>query len=180
MFIRKQDARAILERHEKTVPAEIAGVLRKQRALFRGSASGKNSEQLSALEAELHEAGEQTLRSIGCMHDEPLNGRDRPRRDRLRPRVLQRQCRSESSGYRPATRGACPSQEKGADNCRVSMAIVVFYIPPTEASQQFHNLLILLPTIWKRRLKVRHLCADTINGQVSRIGMSRRRGALVT
>jgi len=27
LFIRKQDARAILERHEKTVPAEIAGVL---------------------------------------------------------------------------------------------------------------------------------------------------------
>jgi len=65
-----KDARAILERHENTVPTEIAGVLRKQRALFRGIASGLNSEQLSALETELHKTSEQTLRSIGRMHEE--------------------------------------------------------------------------------------------------------------
>jgi len=65
-----KDARAILERHEKTVPTEIAGVFRKQRALFRGITSGQNSEQLSALETELHRTNEQTLRSIGRMHEE--------------------------------------------------------------------------------------------------------------
>jgi hypothetical protein len=76
-----KDARAILERHEKTVPAEIAGVFRKQRALFRGIASLQNSEQLSALEIELHRTSEQTLRSIGRMHDESMDGRGRPRQE---------------------------------------------------------------------------------------------------
>lgn len=65
-----KDARAILERHEQTVPNEIAGVFRKQRALFRGITSGQNSEQLLALETELHRTNEQTLRSIGRMHEE--------------------------------------------------------------------------------------------------------------
>jgi len=65
-----KDARAILERHEKTVPTEIAGAFRKQRALFRGITSGQNSEQLSALETELHRTSEQTLRSLGRMHEE--------------------------------------------------------------------------------------------------------------
>lgn len=65
-----KDARAILERHEKTVPAEIAGVFRKQHALFRGITSGQNSEQLAALETEVHKTSEQTLRSIGRMHEE--------------------------------------------------------------------------------------------------------------
>jgi hypothetical protein len=73
-----KDARAILERREKTVPAEIAGVFRKQRALFRGIASLQNSEQLSALEIELHRTSEQTLRSIGRMHDESMDGQGRP------------------------------------------------------------------------------------------------------
>jgi hypothetical protein len=70
-----------LKRQEKTVPTEIAGVFRRQRALFRSIASGQNSEQLLALEIELHRTSEQTLRPIGRMHDESMDGRGRPRRE---------------------------------------------------------------------------------------------------
>lgn len=65
-----QAAEAVLKRNEQTLPAEIAGVLRKQQALFRGIVSGQNSERLATLEADLHKTNEQTVRAIGRMHEE--------------------------------------------------------------------------------------------------------------
>jgi hypothetical protein len=65
-----KDARAILDRHEKTVPTEIAGVFRKQRAVLRGITSGQNSEQLATLDTDLHKTSDPALRSIGRMHEE--------------------------------------------------------------------------------------------------------------
>lgn len=63
-------AREVLERHEKTVPGEIAAVLRQQRALLRGITGGQGMEPLIGLEAELHRTQEQAARAIGRMHDD--------------------------------------------------------------------------------------------------------------
>lgn len=63
-------ARSILERHEKTVPGEIAAVLRQQRALLRGVTGGQGLEPLTGLEADLHRSQERAAHTIGRMHDE--------------------------------------------------------------------------------------------------------------
>jgi hypothetical protein len=65
-----EQARAILARHEQTVPAEMAGVMRKERDLLRGITRGRTSAELAALEAELHKTHEQAVRVIGRMHEE--------------------------------------------------------------------------------------------------------------
>ena len=76
--LKKQDAsdaqltaaRAVLTRHEQSLPAEIAAALRKQKELFRGIVTGQNSETLVRLEADAHTTHEQTVRAIGRMHEE--------------------------------------------------------------------------------------------------------------
>jgi hypothetical protein len=76
--LKKQDAsdqqlaaaEAVLAKYEPTLPGEIAVVMRKQRDLFRGVATGRDSATLVRLEADLHQAHEQTARVIGRMHEE--------------------------------------------------------------------------------------------------------------
>lgn len=76
--LKKQDAtdpqlkaaEAVLARYQPTLPGELATVMRKQRDLFRGLATGRDSATLVRLEGELHQAQEQTARSIGRMHEE--------------------------------------------------------------------------------------------------------------
>lgn len=67
---RLKSARAVLDRHETAITGEVAGVFRHQRQLFRGITTGQGAEQLVALESELHKNHEQTVRSIGRMHEE--------------------------------------------------------------------------------------------------------------
>jgi hypothetical protein len=76
--LKKQDANetqikaadAILKRHEQTLPPEIAAVMRKQRAMLQGIVTGQDSATLARLEADLHQAHEQAVRTIGRMHEE--------------------------------------------------------------------------------------------------------------
>jgi hypothetical protein len=76
--LKKQDAseaqlkaaEAVLARHEQTLPGEIAGVMRKHKAMFHGIVTGQDSATLTRLEADLHQTHEQTARDIGRMHEE--------------------------------------------------------------------------------------------------------------
>lgn len=76
--LKKQDAtepqlkaaEAVLAKYQPTLPGEIATVMRKQRDLFRGVATGRDSATLVRLETELHQTHEATVRTIGRMHEE--------------------------------------------------------------------------------------------------------------
>ncbi len=76
--LKKQDAtdpqlkaaEAVLAKYQPTLPGEIATVMRKQRDLFRAVATGQDSATLTRREAELHQAHEGTVRTIGRMHEE--------------------------------------------------------------------------------------------------------------
>lgn len=76
--LKKQDAseaqleaaKAVLKRNKPTLPPEIADVLRKQQALFRGITSGQDSATLTRLEADLHQSNEKAVLAIGHMHEE--------------------------------------------------------------------------------------------------------------
>ena len=63
-------AKAVLAKYDATLPADIAAVMRKQRDMFRGVATGRDSATLVQLEADLHQAHEKTARAIGRMHEE--------------------------------------------------------------------------------------------------------------
>lgn len=76
--LKKQDAspaqldqaRAILDRNEPTVTADLAVFFRSQQDVILGVTSGKDTEQLLALEGKMHEANDTALRGIGKMHEE--------------------------------------------------------------------------------------------------------------
>lgn len=76
--LKKQDAtpaqldqaRAILDRNEPAVTADIAAFFRTQQDVILGVTSGKDTDQLLALETKMHEANDVALRSIGKMHEE--------------------------------------------------------------------------------------------------------------
>ncbi len=63
-------ARAVLERHEKTVVGNIGKLLEQQRLMIIAITSGKNTSALLALDQDLHKAHEQAVKSIGKMHEE--------------------------------------------------------------------------------------------------------------
>lgn len=65
-----QAAKEVLLRNKPTLPPEIADVLRKQQALFRGITSGQDSATLTRLEADLHQSNEKAVQAIGRMHEE--------------------------------------------------------------------------------------------------------------
>lgn len=63
-------ATGILERYQKTAPADIAAALRTQQDLMYALTSGRDSATLLKLEAEQTPAQQKALRTIGGMHEE--------------------------------------------------------------------------------------------------------------
>lgn len=65
-----EQARAVLERHQKDVVAGVGNLFRQQRVMFVAVASGKNTEALLAQDRDLHQAHERSMRSFGKLHEE--------------------------------------------------------------------------------------------------------------
>lgn len=65
-----EQARAILERHNRTVPPEIAAMFREHKTLLRAITAGKDSSTLLAQEERFHERHVAAVKGIGRMHEE--------------------------------------------------------------------------------------------------------------
>jgi len=63
-------ASSILERYEKTAPADIAAAMRAQQELMLALTSGRDAATLLRLEASQNPAQQKALRTIGSMHEE--------------------------------------------------------------------------------------------------------------
>jgi len=63
-------ASGILERYEKTAPADIAAAMRAQQELMLALTSGSDSATLLKLEANQNPLQHKALRTIGSMHEE--------------------------------------------------------------------------------------------------------------
>ena len=63
-------ATSILERYQKTAPADIAAAMRAQQELMLALTSGRDSATLLKLEATQNPAQQKALRTIGSMHEE--------------------------------------------------------------------------------------------------------------
>lgn len=63
-------ARSVLARYEQTVPADIARLFRRQQEMILAVTSGKKTAALLELDAALHAAHLEAVRSIGRMHEE--------------------------------------------------------------------------------------------------------------
>lgn len=63
-------ASSILERYQKTAPADIAAAMRAQQELMLALTSGRDSATLLKLDANQTPAQQKALRTIGAMHEE--------------------------------------------------------------------------------------------------------------